>query len=54
MTDIVERLRIPVDHQDDWIIGADKLMNEAAAEIERLRAKIKKLEDTMEDLKYDF
>jgi hypothetical protein len=38
--DIVQRLRIPVDQQDDWIIGTDKLKEEAAAEIEKLKANI--------------
>lgn len=40
MTSIADRLRIPVDQQDDWIIGTDKLKDEAAAEIERLEAEV--------------
>jgi hypothetical protein len=43
MTDIVERLRQGTGHWPDDIMDAEKVMDEAADEIERLRALIAEL-----------
>ena len=37
MTDIVERLRLPVSNPEDYVVRYDPLRLEAAADIERLR-----------------